>query len=480
VLSVIVLFDHPFDVRSLDEALFSLAVQDHKNLDIVVVLPDAGAELHRRVENAVRTQPWPALTRLRVTSVSTRACQTVSPYLVNAGLRQASGRYIALVHHQDLVYQHAYRMLIERLNGAAIAFGGVRLATHSYAQRHWMVTGKEQAEADFNAIRVPSDCRRAIHAFVADREQLDPDYLTLRQMSPMATVAFLRRLAGHAKADFSLAGDRMFELRIPPQHLKMQTEVPPTKQGTRIAKLDYKAIPILINARDLFVPLRQLVIWLLEAGYTCIHVIDNDSSYPALLEFYNTMRRDIRVFRLGMNIGHTAIWDTKILDQLGVTGPYVWTDPDIVPIKECPTNVLEFFWAALQTYPHKTKVGFGLCIDDLPEHYRFKREVITWESQYWEKKISPKLYDAPIDTTFALYRAGAGYKPINAALRTGFPYLARHAPWYEDLDRASDDLAYYLKNAKPGINNWSGDALPSYLHDCIQRRLNGTFVQRFW
>jgi hypothetical protein len=497
VLSVIVLFDHPFDTVSLDEVLFDLAVQDYKNLDIVVMLPTAGPELHRCVEKAVLAQPWPSRTRLRVTSVSTRVSRTISAHLVNAGLGQATGRYIALIHHQDLVYQHAYRMLIERLNGAAIAFGGVRLARHSYGQRHWMVTGKEQVEADVIAIRLAADGRPAIHAFVADRKQLDPDYLTLHEpTSPLATAAFLMRLGGHPKADFSLADVRMVELRIPPQcvtaeldlgqlpsaeMVKIQAEVPPAKQRTSFrSKFDYKAIPIFINARDLFVPLRQLVMWLLEASYSRIYVIDNDSSFPALLEFYDTMRKDIRVIRLGVNVGHTAIWDIKILDQLGITGPYVWTDPDIVPIKECPTNVLEFFWAVLQAYPHKTKVGFGLRIDDLPDHYRFKREVIVWESQYWEKKISPKLYDAPIDTTFALYRAGSGYKPINAAFRTGFPYLAHHAPWYENSARASDDFVYYSENAKPGINNWSGDKLPNYLRNSIQQRLRGTFVPRFW
>ena len=480
VLSVVVLFDHPFDTVSLNEVLFSLAVQDYENLDVMVVLPDAGPELHRCVENAVLAQPWLAQTRLRVTSVSVRASRTISAHLVNAGLRQATGRYIALIHHQDLVYQHAYRMLIERLNGAAVAFGGVRVATHSYGQRHWMVTGKEQAEAG----------QRAIHAFVADRKRLDPDYLTVpdQPTSPTATTAFLMRLAGHPKADFSLAGVRMFESRTPPRHstaeldlgqlpspemMKTQAEMPPAKQGRSIrTKVNYKEIPIFINARDLFVSLRQLVMWLLEAGYTCIYVIDNESSYPALLDFYNTMRKDIRVIRVGMNLGHTAIWHSNILDQLGIIGPYVWTDPDIVPIKECPTNVLEFFLAVLQVYPNKTKVGFGLRIDDLPEHYRFKREVIAWETQYWEKKIGPKLYDAPIDTTFALYRAGSGYKPINAALRTGFPYLARHVPWYENLDRPSDDHDYYLKNAKPGINSWGGDKLPSYLHNCIQQLLD--------
>jgi hypothetical protein len=167
-----------------------------------------------------------------------------------------------------------------------------------------------------------------------------------------------------------------------------------------------------------------------------------------------------------MNVGHTAIWDMNILEQLSVEGPYVWTDPDVVPIEECPPNALEFFWSVLQTYPNKTKVGFGLRIDDLPDHYRFKDKVRRWETQFWEKKLSPKLYDAEIDTTFALYRPGSGYGM--SGIRTGFPYLARHTPWYEHSDDPSDDHAYYIRHARRGLNNWGGDRLPDELDLAIK------------
>jgi hypothetical protein len=56
VLSVIVLFDHPFDTVSLDEVLFDLAVQDYKNLDIVVMLPSQG-RIHRCVEKPFLLNP---------------------------------------------------------------------------------------------------------------------------------------------------------------------------------------------------------------------------------------------------------------------------------------------------------------------------------------------------------------------------------------------------------------------------------------
>jgi hypothetical protein len=237
-------------------------------------------------------------------------------------------------------------------------------------------------------------------------------------------------------------------------------------------RLDYKQIPIFINARDLTNPLRRLIGWLLEAQYSNIYILDNASSYPALLDFYDEISDEVTVVPLGANVGRLAIWELNILDRLNVTGPYVWTDPDIVPIEECPSNVLEFFWEVLQAFPNKAKVGFGLRIDDLPEHYRFKQKVIAWESQFWTKKITPKLYDADIDTTFALYRPGSGFDM--SALRSGFPYLAHHCPWYEDSERPSDDHMYYVEHAKPGLNNWSRGQLPEWLDLAIDQRLAST------
>jgi hypothetical protein len=484
LLSVIVLFDYPFELAALDEALFSLAVQEHENLDIIVVLPRTGPQLHDRVAGQLRAQPWPITTRLRVVTVNTRSSRMVSPYLLNAGLNQAAGRYLALMHHEDIVYQHAYHELIIRLRTAPIAFGGIRVSTHCYGHRHWFVTGKSQLKSISVPLDAIADGPGSIHAFVADRRQLHPSYLTVSApMVPSATSVFLARLAAHPQADFDLAGTSMFESRTRP-HLStapalvrlpsldnllgVSVKAPARTSTTDRAKLDYKSIPIFINARDLFAPLRRLVFWLLTAGYTSITILDNDSSYPPLLEFYHTMRTHLRVIRLGINVGHTAIWDMKILQQLDIVSAFVLTDADVVPVEECPSNVLEFFWAVLQAYPLKTKVGFGLRIDDLPDHFQLKPKVIAWESQFWEKKIGRKLYDAPIDTTFALYRPGSGYD--DDAIRTGFPYLARHVPWYENSDRPSEDYAYYLKNARSGINTWGNEKLPQWLEAVVQLR----------
>ena len=141
---------------------------------------------------------------------------------------------------------------------------------------------------------------------------------------------------------------------------------------------NYKDIPIFINARDLVSPLKQLVTWLLEAGYHTIYILDNDSTYPPLHEFYSKRPDEVVVIPLGVNAGHTALWDLDILGRLAITTPYVYTDPDIVPIDECPRHVLEFFLEVLGAFPDRTKVGFGLVISDLPDHYQWKQQVITW------------------------------------------------------------------------------------------------------
>ena len=44
--------------------------------------------------------------------------------------------------------------------------------------------------------------------------------------------------------------------------------------------------PIFINCRDRITCLSVLVDWLEKAGHENIYLLDNDSSYPPLLEYY--------------------------------------------------------------------------------------------------------------------------------------------------------------------------------------------------
>ncbi|GAC1374115.1 MAG: hypothetical protein NVSMB32_17410 [Actinomycetota bacterium] len=229
----------------------------------------------------------------------------------------------------------------------------------------------------------------------------------------------------------------------------------------------HDCIPIFINCRERLTPLLALLSFLERAGHERIFLIDNDSTYPPLLEFYAQTCH--KVIRLGANLGHEALWVANVLERVGVRGSFVLSDPDIVPLEGCPLDVVEYFGDLLERYPDRRKVGFGLAIDDLPREFVFREEVIAWESYYWQHMIAPGLFDAPIDTTFALYR-DPGVRGIDHCLRTGHPYLARHIPWYENLAQLSEEERFYRTHARKDITNWSNDELPPALLEAIRRR----------
>lgn len=216
------------------------------------------------------------------------------------------------------------------------------------------------------------------------------------------------------------------------------------------------SIPVFITCRDRVDALPQLIDYLERAGCSDIYLLDCDSTYPPLLELYESTPH--HVVDLGLNLGHQALWRAKVLERFGVDGRFVLTDSDIVPIEECPLDAIEYFGDVLDHYPDRLKCGFGLKIDDLPDHYRLKKEVVLWESGLWEKPIAPRLYEAPIGTTFALYQPNAWFHRI-PAIRTGYPYMARHTSWYVNSDDLPDEQRFYRENVPPDTTRWDRDTL---------------------
>jgi hypothetical protein len=110
----------------------------------------------------------------------------------------------------------------------------------------------------------------------------------------------------------------------------------------------------------------------------------------------------------------------------------------------------------LKKHPSIEKIGMGLKIDDLPEHYHNKRKVIEWERQFWKKIVERGVYDASVDTTFALYRPYTnGAKWVAPAYRTGEPYVAHHMPWYENSSDPGEENLYYAEHARVGASHWT-------------------------
>jgi hypothetical protein len=205
-----------------------------------------------------------------------------------------------------------------------------------------------------------------------------------------------------------------------------------------------KRIPVIINNRNRLTSLRALITWLEKMGMERIYVLDNDSDYPPLLEYYREFKHT--VVYLSKNFGYMAFWESEIYQNFQ-DDYFIYTDSDVLPVDECPADFLDIFLTALAQYPQIDKVGFGLKIDDLPDHYRSKQRVLAHEAQFWKKPIAKYLFDADVDTTFALYRPLARGGWWAKAFRTGQPYIARHLPWYIDSSNIPAEEKYYLETS---------------------------------
>lgn len=211
-------------------------------------------------------------------------------------------------------------------------------------------------------------------------------------------------------------------------------------------------VPIFIICRDKVTPLQSLVTWLANHGHHRIILVDNNSSYPPLLEYLEATEHT--VVRLRENLGPwKSVWGTGVRDRYAKGEYYAVSDSDVVPDAGCPGDAMDLFSWALRRYPRYLKAGFGLRIDDLPSHYALADEVRRWEGQWSHHPLGHGLYDAQIDTTFALYRPDSAFA-WEPAIRTGAPYLARHTPWYADSARRTDEDQYYIDHSVDGFTHW--------------------------
>jgi len=224
--------------------------------------------------------------------------------------------------------------------------------------------------------------------------------------------------------------------------------------------------PIFIQNFNQLSYLQKLVNWLLAAGYKNICVTDNHSTYAPLLQFYGEIesRDAIKVVRRNQNGSSTTLWEEQLLERFGVTGPFIYTDSDIVPETFCPSDVVGRLASELRDQPQILKAGLGLRIDNLPASYKFHDEVITWEKQFWRAPVLRGVFLSPIDTTFALYRPNSTFAMV-PALRTGWPYLARHETWYHDSENLSEEQRSYRSEMSWG--HWSRSQLPAALKSAI-------------
>jgi hypothetical protein len=213
-------------------------------------------------------------------------------------------------------------------------------------------------------------------------------------------------------------------------------------------------INIWINNYNRLTTTRALAAYFDDVSDCRVIVIDNASTYPPLLDWYRGCSYE--VVRLEENLGHLAPWRTGLVRRRSKRGLYAVTDPDL-DLTACPKDLLNVLELGLRRYPDRRKAGLGLEIGDLPACFPWRRKIRTHSARFWSSPLDDLFFDAPVDTTFALYRSGVSYLQdrrwsVKNCLRTNYPYIARHVPWYLDPRDLSEEERYYCEHANGSSN----------------------------
>lgn len=201
-------------------------------------------------------------------------------------------------------------------------------------------------------------------------------------------------------------------------------------------------IPIYINNFNRVSTTKRLVEDLQRLGYQDITILDNVSTYPPLLSWYDT--NPCRVVRLERNMQSYALWDCGELEKHRDTLWVAYTDSDIELNYRTPYLFIDWLVLYAEKYNH-SKAGLALKIDDLPDnpyanHYR------NWEQKFWSNELEPNVYDAQVDTTFCVLKPTAPNQ--YRALRIGGDFTAIHRPWYSNFSNLDEEEQYYLDHAE--------------------------------
>ena len=232
--------------------------------------------------------------------------------------------------------------------------------------------------------------------------------------------------------------------------------------------IDPLDIPVYINNRDRLTTTKALVDWLIGAGQRHIVIMDNKSTYPPLLKYYQKLTDGVRLHFFPGNHGPWSFWTGSLYREQSL--PYIVTDSDLVPAEDCPKDLIQKLYSLLTRFPNSGKVGPGLKITDVPDDLcLYSGWDRKGEEHFWTKRFNDEAFNAPLDTTFALYPAGTkdgdslkGYHN----LRMDSPYLVRHMPWYarkpftEEERYYREHVGYDVPNQNSRYTAWTHIAEP--------------------
>jgi len=174
-------------------------------------------------------------------------------------------------------------------------------------------------------------------------------------------------------------------------------------------------------------------------------ILDNQSTYPPLVEFFNLIETPVCI--LEENYGPHHFTSDGIYKQLPEF--FFLTDPDLEYPDEIPDSLVEDM-VALSEKRSWGKIGLALnkdCKHLFTDSVRLG--VDKWESHAWRNVIDnmpngDPVWEAFTDTTFCLYNK-KHFKDFYYAPRIGGRYTLMHYGWQECRPGSKEENEYYDK-----------------------------------
>lgn len=230
----------------------------------MVVIQNGNNNFIRDIQEIINHQPWQKEPRIKIHTIEFQPGVDGRSTLLNYGITHSTGRYLAFLDDDDVVYQHGYTTLIRELmenKGAAVAVGGCRVAKASQKSNHWYISSKETPfTGGRNCYDLYRDNFIPIHSYVIDREAVKTSDLYFDdEMPPLEDYDFLLRLSSKYKFDFSQLDVFVCEYRI-----HNSNSIPYTADATQEQIAKHQRAYQLIEERKknllCLVPLQDLII----------------------------------------------------------------------------------------------------------------------------------------------------------------------------------------------------------------------------
>jgi hypothetical protein len=207
-LDVIVRFHAPNRIAELERCLLSIVCQEYQPVTIHIVTQRFTACDVDLVEGCARLyQRLGMRVDIRVHNFTAESPKDARSALLNLGIQNAHGKYLAFLDYDDVIYPEGYRLLINELqdSGCSIAFGGVTAKLAEVCYDALLVHRKFSPWTGSNLVDLFRQNHCPIHSFVIDRSQVtNSDIVFSEHLTHGEDYDLLLRLCAKYRSSFAL------------------------------------------------------------------------------------------------------------------------------------------------------------------------------------------------------------------------------------------------------------------------------------